>query len=264
LPELPEVETVVRTLAPLVAGRRIVEARYLSALAAAGSPDEMAARISGQKILALRRAGKHLLFDLSEGVLDVHLRMTGKLLISPEATRFARAVFTLDDGKLMVFDDTRQFGRVLWHPSAPREVAELGPDPLELTPREFAGILRGRRGRIKPLLLNQRIVAGLGNIYADESLARARVHPLASAARLSGARLERLHAAIIEVLTEAIAAGGSSISDYVDAEGRRGGFQDRHRVYGREGEACLECGAAIRRIVVAQRGTHFCPRCQRA
>lgn len=264
MPELPEVETVMRSLAPFVAGRRITAAEYLSPLAAGGHADEMASRIAGQTIRGLRRAGKHLLFDLTEGVLDVHLRMTGKLLLSPVPTRFARAVFTLDDGRLLVFDDVRQFGRAVWQAAEPPCVAGLGPDPLEMSAADFARLLRGRRGRIKPLLLNQKVVSGLGNIYADEALHRARIHPLARPSRVSLARLELLHGTVVEVLTEAIAAGGSSISDYVDGQGRRGGFQRFHRVYGKKGEPCPQCGAPIRRIVVSQRGTHYCPRCQKA
>jgi len=145
----------------------------------------------------------------------------------------------------------------------PERLARLGPDAFEISAEEFAARLKDRRGSIKPLLLNQRFLRGLGNIYCDEALFRAGIHPLAVAARLSRARVGRLHAAIQEVLGEAIASGGSSISDYVDAEGRRGWFQMQHRVYGKEGEPCPSCGAPIRRIVVAQRGTHYCPRCQR-
>jgi formamidopyrimidine-DNA glycosylase len=264
MPELPEVETVVRTLAPRVTGRTITAAEYLSPLAAGGSPVAMAARIAGKTIRSLRRAGKHVLFELSHGVLDAHLGMTGKLLLAPAPTRFARAVFTLDGGTLMVFDDARQFGRIRWYAAEPPGIARLGPDALEVTAVELARRLRGRRGRIKPLLLDQKLIGGVGNIYADEALHRARIHPLARAAGLGRTRIGRLHAAIVEVLAEAIAAGGSSISDYADAEGRRGWFQTSHRVYGRAGEPCPACGAPVRRIVLSQRGTHYCPRCQRA
>ena len=141
-------------------------------------------------------------------------------------------------------------------------MARLGPEPLEIALEEFRARLR-RKARIKPLLLNQAFLAGLGNIYVDESLFAAGIHPLASAAKLGPARAAKLHQAIREILTEAIASGGSSISDYVDAEGRRGWFQVRHCVYGREGEPCVRCGAPIKKIVVAQRGTHFCPKCQK-
>lgn len=262
MPELPEVETIVRTLRPRVVGGRILEARYLSPLAANHQPDAMAAHLTGRTIAGLRRAGKFLIFELDHGFLSVHLRMTGKLLFDAAPGPFARAVLSLDTGTL-VFDDVRQFGRFLWSPALPANIGKLGPEPFDLQPDEFALRLRARRGRVKPLLLNQQFLGGLGNIYVDEALFRAAIHPLAIAARISGPRARLLHAAVVEVLSEAIAAGGSSISDYVDAEGRAGSFQRFHRVYGREGVPCLQCGKPIHRIVVGQRGTHFCPACQK-
>jgi len=262
MPELPEVETVVRTLSPHVAGRTIREVHFLSPHAAGHKPEELARQITGRRIAALRRAGKFIVFELDHGVLAVHLRMTGKLLMNGEPGPFTRAILELDAGTLL-FDDVRQFGRMEWDERLPANVGRLGPDPFDLTPREFAMRLRSRRGAVKPLLLNQAFVGGLGNIYVDEALFRAGVHPLAHACRLSLARAERLHGSVVEVLAEAIDAGGSSISDYVDADGRAGGFQVQHRVYGRAGEECVQCGAVVRRIVVGQRGTHFCARCQR-
>lgn len=261
MPELPEVETIVRTLRPRVAGRRILDVRYLSPIAAARDPETMAESLSGRTIRGLRRVAKFLVFDLDEGVLAIHLRMTGKLLFDQVPGPFARAILTLDQGTL-VFDDVRQFGRLLWTPALPANIERLGPEPFDLTPREFAARLKARRGRVKPLLLNQQFIGGLGNIYVDEALFRAGIHPLAQASRLSARRAQLLHAAIIEVLTDAIAAGGSSISDYVDAEGRAGSFQRFHQVYGREGAPCARCGRSICRIVVGQRGTHLCPCCQ--
>jgi formamidopyrimidine-DNA glycosylase len=263
VPELPEVETVRRTLAPHLAGRRIESVRYFSALAAGGSPGAMTEGLTGRRILDLERKGKYLVFPLDAGWMTIHLRMTGKLLVDGGHTAWTRAEIELDSGHTLVFEDVRQFGRLLWSRDFPADVARLGPDALGLGATEFVVRLQGRRASLKPLLLNQRIVCGLGNIYVDEALHRARIHPLAVAARLSWTRLLRLHQAVDEVLAEALAAGGSSISNYVDAEGRRGWFQTSHRVYGREGEPCLNCATPIRRIVVAQRGTHFCPRCQR-
>jgi formamidopyrimidine-DNA glycosylase len=263
LPELPEVETVRRTLAPHVTGRRIEAVRYYSPLAAGGAPDTMARALTERRIVKLERKGKYLLFHLDTGWMTVHLRMTGKLLMDGQHTPWTRAELGFDDGHALVFEDVRQFGRMLWNPEFPADVARLGPDALDLDPGLFVSRLKGRRGALKPVLLNQQIVAGLGNIYVDEALHRARIHPLAIAARLSRKRLLCLHRAIAEVLAEALAAGGSSISDYVDAEGRRGSFQMSHRVYGREGEPCPVCETPIHRIVVGQRGTHFCPRCQR-
>lgn len=258
MPELPEVETVVRTVRPHVAGRTIREARYFAPRAAQGRPEEMATRLAGQRIHAVRRTGKHILFDLDEGVLDIHLRMTGKLLCNSARGPYTRALLELDRGSL-AFEDVRQFGYLVWRAGDPT----LGPDMLSVTTSEFQELLRLSRSRLKPLLLDQSKVAGLGNIYVDEALHRAGLHPLSTASRVSGRRSARLHESILQVLQESLDAGGSSISDYVDAAGRRGSFQGSHRVYGREGEPCLCCGAAIRRIVVGQRGTHYCPQCQK-
>jgi formamidopyrimidine-DNA glycosylase len=198
---------------------------------------------------------------MDNGTLAIHLGMTGKLLVDGPATPYVRAELTLEDCRL-VFDDIRQFGRMAWSETVPENVARLGPDPLEIPEAEFVRRLRERRGRVKALLLNQGFLRGLGNIYVDEALHRAGIHPLAECVELSKRRVAALHGEMVTVLREAIAGGGSSISDYVDADGRRGSFQERHRVYGREGEACVGCGTAIERIVVAQRGTHFCPVCQ--
>jgi formamidopyrimidine-DNA glycosylase len=215
-------------------------------------------RLKGRRIVRLGRHGKHILFELDRGWLDVHLRMTGKLLLDGARTPYTRAALKLDTGELL-FDDVRQFGRMEWRDSPP----SLGPDWLGLELDEFVKQFAGRRSRLKPLLLNQAVFSGLGNIYVDEALHRAGLHPLVQAHRLTRMRLAKLHASIGQTLEEALALGGSSISNYVDGDGRPGLFQQRHRVYAREGEPCGVCGAAIRRIVVSQRGTHFCPRCQR-
>ncbi|GIU80282.1 MAG: formamidopyrimidine-DNA glycosylase [Bryobacteraceae bacterium] len=262
MPELPEVECIVRSLRPHLEGGRIAAVAFQSPLAAGGRPAEIPQFLTDRSILAVRRRGKFVLLELEDGFCAIHLRMTGRLVWNGAEGPHTRAVFTLESGRL-VLDDIRQFARVLAGPTLPEAVARLGPEPFDLTAAEFAQRLRARRGRLKPLLLDQGFLAGLGNIYADEALHRARIHPLQPASRLSVRRMEALHAAIVEVLEEAIAAGGSSISDYVDGAGRAGAFQRFHRVYGREGEPCRQCGAAVRRIVVAQRGTHYCPRCQR-
>lgn len=257
MPELPEVETIVRALAPVLTGRRVLEARFLAARVMRGAPEPV---LAGHTVLEVTRHGKHILMRFDHGTLAIHLGMTGKLLIDGVRTPYLRAEFVMDGCRLL-FDDIRQFGRMAWGVELPANVARLGPDPLEISAEAFAARLRERRGRVKAVLLNQAFLRGLGNIYVDEALHRAGVHPLASS--LSRARAVRLHGEIVAVLREAIASGGSSISDYVDTEGRKGSFQERHRVYGREGEACLGCGGAVVRIVVAQRGTHFCPNCQR-
>lgn len=260
MPELPEVETVLRSLLPHLPGRTIVQARFSSRLVLREDPARAARALRGRTVLALRRHAKFLLFELSGGMtLSVHLGMTGKLLWNAEPGPYARAVFELDQGRL-VYDDVRQFGRIELDC---RRAEKLGPDALGLAAERFAELLAARRGRIKPLLLNQRFVGGMGNIYTDEALFRARIHPLAAAERLKRARVQRLHEAMQQILAEAVATGGSSISDYVNADGDAGSFQINHQVYGREGEPCARCRARIRRIVVAGRGTHFCPRCQR-
>ncbi len=262
MPELPEAECIVRSLRPCLEGSRITRVRFLSPSAAAGSPDRICRFLAGRRIGAASRRGKFILLALDTGFCAVHLRMTGRLLWQGVQGPHTRAVFELDRGRLLL-DDIRRFARVYSGHALPEPVARLGPEPFDLTPEEFRHRLRSRRGRIKPLLLDQRFLAGLGNIYADEALHRARIHPLQPAARLSDKRAESLRAAIVTVLQEAISAGGSSISDYVDAAGRKGAFQLQHRVYGKQGQPCPVCGATVRRIVVAQRGAHFCPRCQR-
>jgi formamidopyrimidine-DNA glycosylase len=252
MPEGPEVENVVRSLAPHLTGRTIVGVSGWR-----GDPP-WAAVVMGQTIRSLERFGKYILLHFDEGMLQVHLRMTGKLLYNGERTPYTRVEITLDEG-LLLFDDIRRFGRMQWSTALPAQ----GPEPLAMTAGEFAMHLKGRRARVKPLLLNQKFLRSLGNIYVDEALFAAGIHPLAMAARLSDRRLERLHQAVVEILQEAIAAGGSSISDYVDADGARGNFQHRHQVYGRAGEPCPRCGHGIERMVVGQRGTHLCRRCQR-
>jgi formamidopyrimidine-DNA glycosylase len=258
MPELPEVENVVRTIAPRLTGRTIEAAVYRASRAAQGKPEFHARQLTGRKILAAGRRGKRILLALDRGFAEIHLRMTGRFLFEAARLPYTRAELHLDNGSVLSFEDVRQFGYVVWRERPP----ETGIDALDLTLDDLRRVL-SRRARLKTVLLNQELIGGIGNIYADEALFRARLHPLTPASRVSKERAGRLLAAIQSVLGEAIAAGGSSISDYVDAEGRAGSFQLEHRVYGRAGEPCLKCGTAVRRIVVAQRGTHFCPRCQR-
>ncbi len=246
MPELPEVETVVRGLARELPGRRVVQLEHIDA------------PIVGETITGVRRYGKFILLDFPTGILFVHLGMTGQLTLSEETSKFTRARLLLDAGVLR-YDDIRKFGKVYWDQTLPAR----GPDPLEMDAAAFAAHAKARRARIKPLLLDQRFLRGMGNIYCDESLFRAGIHPLANAAKLSRPRLEALHTAIVKVLEEAIAAGGSSISDYVDSTGQPGRFQEKHQVYGKAGRPCARCGSTLQRILVAQRGTTFCPHCQR-
>ena len=263
MPELPEVETVVRSIAPLV-GRRIVAAEFRGLrVLRGGDPERLAERLVGRRILGVKRYGKFIVSTIEGGGhLTIHLGMTGKLLLGGDPGKHTHAIFTLDRGVLL-YDDSRQFGSIEWSREFPARVSRLGPEPLEADFAAFAREMKKRRTRIKALLLDQKFLRGVGNIYADESLFRAGIHPQALAARLSGPRARRLLDAIQAVLTEAIAAGGSSISDYVDAQGRKGFFQISHRVYQRTGEPCVTCGTEIRRVLVAQRSSHFCPQCQK-
>ena len=255
MPELPEAETIARSLRAGVSGRKIVAAAFLAKRVSSDDP----ARMVGRTILSVARYGKQLLLELDRGFVQVKLGMTGALLVNAGTGAHTRAVLEFDDGGRLQFDDIRQFGSLRLVDAPP---VSLGPDPFEIDAATFASRLRARRGKLKPLLLDQSFLRGLGNIYVDEALHRAGLHPLAAAERLPSARAQSLHARIVELLDEAIAHRGSSISDYVDAAGERGSFQNLHRVYGKEGQPCVNCGELIRRIIVAQRGTHFCPRCQ--
>lgn len=263
MPELPEVETVVRTLAPKLTGRRIVDAQFSSHHVVRQNFSKLRAHVRDQTVNSVRRHGKFIVLELENGVLSIHLGMTGKLLLDREPGPYARAVFQLDRG-VLVYDDIRHFGRIEWSANLLARAAALGPDALEVSSDEFLNMIRNRHARIKPLLMNQRFLRGMGNIYTDEALFEARIHPRAMASRLSRSRVAELHRAMVEILMAAIRSKGSSISDYVDAAGEKGSFQLQHRVYGRAGEPCPICGTKIRRIVVGQRGTHYCPKCQRS
>ena len=254
---------MVRTVAPHLIGRRIVSAEFTSRHVTPGDRAKLSKRLKDAVVQSVSRRGKFILLKLDSGVFTVHLGMTGKLLVSQNdmkaRTPHTYGIFVLDQGVLL-YDDPRQFGKIEW---GSVRADRLGPEPLEIGLEEFVKRLKKHKSRIKPLLLNQKFLAGVGNIYADESLFSAGIHPLANASRLSPARAAALHQSIREVLAFAIRQGGSSISDYVDAEGNRGYFQIHHKVYGREGEPCAACGTPIRKIIVGQRGTHYCPRCQR-
>jgi len=262
MPELPEVETVVRTLRPLIVGRRILNAEFRQLRVLRGSPNETSEALAGRKVTGIDRYGKFIAIRLDRGYLVVHLGMTGKLLVNAAPTKWTHAVFTLDKG-VMHFDDQRQFGRLEYGIELPERVGALGPEPLEVSLADFTKAVKERRSPVKAVLLNQAVVRGVGNIYADEALFRAGVRPLRAAASLSPLRVRRIYDAMREVLAEAIESRGSSVSNYVDADGRKGSFQLAHRVYQRTGKPCVNCGTAIQRILVAQRGTHFCAKCQK-
>ncbi|MGH9472473.1 MAG: bifunctional DNA-formamidopyrimidine glycosylase/DNA-(apurinic or apyrimidinic site) lyase [Terriglobales bacterium] len=267
MPELPEVENVVRGLRESLAGAVVAGAEERFAGILRGTRGALRG-LGGRRLGAITRAGKFILIELEGGWrLLFHLGMSGKLLVVAAAARrepHTHFVLRLADGREVRFSDPRRFGRVVLGRAGgagdPARQVARGREPLEIGEDEFTRLFWKRSGAIKGLLLNQTLLRGLGNIYADESLHRAGVDPRAR--RLSRPRLARLRAAIRDVLAEAIAAGGSSIQDYVKSNGERGWFQVSHRVYGREGRPCPGCGTPIRRIVVAGRGTHFCPRCQ--
>jgi len=287
MPELPEVETIARGLDQRVRGD-FIESVWLGSHREPlkSSAQEIAAALAGTRIAKVRRVGKHIVFDLEpkssqNGVTKtqraaslssrnggrqwiVHLGMTGRMLVcSPEeaSPKHTHAIASLSSGRELRFVDPRRFGRL--SVTTDRGFTGPGTEPLTVTADEFAKLFRGRKTPIKAALLNQKLLHGVGNIYADESLFRAGIRPRRQAGRLSRAELDRLHAAVKQVLKEAIRLGGSSVSDYVDAEGREGFFQLRHRVYLRTAKPCLVCRTPIKRLVLGGRGTHYCPKCQR-
>jgi formamidopyrimidine-DNA glycosylase len=274
VPELPEVETVRTRLAPDVEGRTIVRAHVDDVrLVRPELPESVAAALTDATIERVERRGKYLLLRLASGeTLAVHLRMTGNLLrrtAGDEAPRFVRAELELDDGSVVAYTDIRRFGT--WELLRDLVVADefiaqrLGPEPFadEFTPAFLYAALHRREAPVKSVLLDQRVVAGLGNIYADEALWAAKIHPEVPASRLRRPDVERLHGAIRAALTAGIEAQGASIRDYRMPDGGRGSAQERFAVYGRTGLPCPRCGTPIRRLVVGQRGTHICPHCQR-
>jgi formamidopyrimidine-DNA glycosylase len=275
VPELPEVETIARGVDERLRGDRIAEVWFSSHTQPfKNSPAEQAAGLEGRTILGVRRVGKHIVCDLGDAGSPapsaqwiVHLGMSGRLLVTtPDAlvAPHTHARLSLASGREMRFVDPRRFGRLEFR-ELNRTKAFTGPgsEPTTITPEDFARLFRGRKLAIKAALLNQSLLHGVGNIYADESLFRAGIRPKRMAGRIKPAELARLRTALREVLQHAISLGGSSVSDYVDANGVRGFFQLEHRVYLRTGQPCLVCGTPIRRILLAGRGTHFCPVCQR-
>jgi len=272
MPELPEVETVRRGLAAQITGRTFTGLSFLewSRTIEAPTPEELTRRIAGRRVVEVGRRAKFLLVALdNDEVLTIHLRMTGQVTIAEHDAprdRFERVALAFADGNELRFSDIRRFGRIaLYEPEAlAARFRDLGPEPLgdDWARDDFVAALARRRTRLKPLLLDQRFLAGLGNIYVDESLFRAGLHPLSLAADVTPARAAPQHATIREVLGEAIASGGTTFSNYRDAFGNEGDYYERRRVYGRTDEPCPTCGTAITRIVVGGRGTHFCPNCQ--
>jgi formamidopyrimidine-DNA glycosylase len=289
MPELPEVETIARGLASRVTGD-VIESIWLgSKPELLKSPaSEIANTLESQRIAGVRRIGKHIVFDLENGGRAspprkrkssrksskasvsspdtaqwiVHLGMTGRMLVcDPDQVieKHTHAVAKLASGRELRFVDPRRFGRL----SVAHKFDAPGAEPLEVELDRFVKLFHGRKTPIKSALLNQKLLRGVGNIYADESLFRAGIRPRRRAASLTRNELSRLYSAIQEVLKEAIELGGSSISDYVDADGEEGFFQLQHRVYGREGEPCLVCKTPVKRVVIAGRSSHYCAKCQK-
>jgi formamidopyrimidine-DNA glycosylase len=278
MPELPEVETVRRGLEPRLRGRTFERVTILDGrLTAPDDPVAIGFELDGERVREIGRRGKYLLFCFDSGrVLAVHLRMTGWFHYRgpgpgpvTQALTHLRATFDLDDGAHLTYDDQRRFGTFrLIEPGGLDDYLRLraGPEPLDgaWTPAGLRAAIRRRRAPIKALLLDQLVVAGVGNIYADEALWEARVHPLRPGEGVDAAHTRRLHDAVVSVLERGIASQGASIRDYRGVDGQAGSMQERFNAYGREGEPCPRCGRPIRKIWVAQRGTHFCPHCTRA
>jgi formamidopyrimidine-DNA glycosylase len=281
MPELPEVETIARGLHKRVAGDTI-ESVWLGEKPEPlkSSAHEIAEVLEHARIIQVRRVGKHIVFDLERprnrrrtsvrhGQWVVHLGMTGRMQITKpgdEIAKHTHAIVKLASGREVRFIDPRRFGRLAVVRSDSLTAggfAAPGDEPLESQVQRFVDLFRWRKTPIKSALLNQKLLSGVGNIYADESLFRSGIRPRRRASSLTHEQLRQLHAAVQEVLREAIALGGSSLSDYVNADGEAGFFQLQHRVYGREGEACLVCGTTIKRVVIAGRSSHYCSHCQK-
>ena len=275
MPELPEVETVARDLrrhllpdaarpGPVIVGARVAWPRVLRD----EDPDGFREGVLGRRVEAVGRRGKQVVVDLSGGAfLTVHLKMTGQLFVVPAGVPvdpYERAALVLDDGREVRFRDIRKFGRIALYAAGDDPFDDIGPEPLDprFTLRAWRARIRGRRARLKPLLVDQSFVAGIGNIYADEALWRSRLHPLRSAASLRPADERRLYGNVIAILAEAVERRGSSIDDYTAPDGD-GEMQERLDVYQRTGQPCIRCGRPIRRIVIGIRATHFCSFCQR-
>lgn len=272
MPELPEVETTVQGIRPALVGRRIVSAwqDWPNGLVEP-SPAIFVARIANQTIHDVRRRAKYILINLEADTLIVHLKMTGRLYVVPDAAvehadQWVHFRFQLDNGHQLRFSDSRKFGKVYLVSNAETIVGKLGPEPLsdEFTVDVWLARLKKRGGKIKPLLMDQSFLAGVGNIYADEALHLARIHPQRTADSLSEAEKVALWHTIRQVLADGIAREGASVNWYRKPDGTKGTAQNGLRVYGQTGQLCRTCGEAnILKIVVSQRGTHFCPNCQR-
>ena len=271
MPELPEVETIVRGLSPKIKGLRVASFKiFLPTILRTGNAS-LLRKLRGKLVTEVRRRGKMILIELEENLcLLFHLKMTGSLLFCPRKDPYDKHVHFLlmfkGQEKELRFRDVRKFGFISCLPSSDihlsEELRNLGPEPLEIGYLRFEEILKKRKARVKSLLLGQNFIAGIGNIYADEILFGAKIHPLTSASLLKKKDKERLWKAMREVLKKAIKKRGSSIQNYKDEEGKLGAFQNFHQVYGREGLSCSRCGEKIERLRLSARSSFFCPNCQ--
>jgi len=266
MPELPEVETIKRDLEKIILGKKIIEVliREPAVIREPASP-RFKQGLEGQTVKNILRRAKVLILELSSGKsLVIHLKMTGQL-VYPGGGDKSRVVFKFSDGESMDFNDQRLFAqlRLLDDWRTLKFIKELGPEPLDLTSEKFKALIGSKKTRIKPLLMDQAFISGIGNIYASEVLFRAKINPSRLANSLTDKEKESLLGAIKEVLREAIKAGGSSVDDYVRLSGEKGDYVRHHRVYGRESKPCFICKALIKKIVLGGRGTFFCPKCQK-
>ena len=271
MPELPEVETVKNELAPHILGRTFTGITLLwDGIVKASSIDEFRSRLAGQKITGLSRHGKYLVLDLnSDDWLVIHMKMSGSLLLSRDSSeppKYTRAVFHLDDGMCIFFRDPRKFGRVWLVRDWKTVTKNLGPEPLEseFTPQVLAQRLKNRKAPVKVLLCDQSVIAGIGNMYADEALFAAGIHPLRPGASLTPEEIEQLYKAIQQTLRAAIDNKGASIVNYYRPGGETGTAHFEFKVAHGRGQNCPNCGSPIQRIAVRNRGTYFCPKCQPA
>jgi len=272
MPELPEIQTLARQLQKKISGWVLSQISVRTEQILKSPKKDFENKLRGRRILGVSRRGKFLRVSV-EGdlLLWFHLGMTGQLICSQTgAAADPHIHFVLhfqDRSSVLIFRDPRKFGSISLSGGRPESLPEgvrlLGPDPFQISADAFAGLFKSRTGRIKSLLLNQRLISGIGNIYADESLHRAGIDPRRRPHRIHRERLVRLHGAICQTMTEAIRKGGSSIDDYLHADGGRGSFQDFHRVYGRSGEPCPACGQSVRQVRLAGRSASFCAQCQK-
>ncbi|MGW8247140.1 MAG: bifunctional DNA-formamidopyrimidine glycosylase/DNA-(apurinic or apyrimidinic site) lyase [Acidiferrobacterales bacterium] len=271
MPELPEVETTRRGIAPLVEGRTITEVVVREHRLRWPVTRGLVKKLIGQKIHRVSRRAKYLLFSLDDGTLIIHLGMSGRLWVvdaNQAAIKHDHVDIALDNGKVLRFHDPRRFGAILWttaDPESHKLLRQLGPEPLgkEFTASYLYQTTRGRKRRIRDVLLDSQVVAGIGNIYANEALYLAGIDPRRTAGRISRPRIERLVSAIVEVLNSAIRAGGTTLRDFRGGDGRPGYFQQALNVYGRAGQPCPQCGAAVMSEQLGGRSLFFCRRCQK-